>query len=148
MNAQRCQIVIILAAGLLSGCTPSDKATVNDAANHAGETVKDVGNQIEEKARPALEKAGQETKVAAEKAKKSLADSALSAKVKTAMSASDRLDTSHLDVDTVKQVVYLRGSVPKADQVHLAMNIARDTVGKGVKVVDQLKVVPATEAKK
>jgi osmotically-inducible protein OsmY len=140
MKKRSFSIVVLLAASVLAGCTPSDKASVDNAANHTGEAMKDLGHQIKEKAQPTLEKAGQEAKVATENAKKSLADATLTSKVKTAMGASDRLDTSHLDVDTQNHVVYLRGSVLQADQAHLAMNIARDTVGKGVKVVNQMKV--------
>jgi osmotically-inducible protein OsmY len=138
----RAYSIVILAASALAGCTPSDKASVDNAANHANEAMKNAGHQIEKQAQPALTKAGREAKVAAEKAKKSLADATLTSKVKTAMGASDRLDTSHLDVDTQNGVVYLRGSVPQMDQAHLAMSIARDTVGKDVKVVNRMKVQP------
>jgi osmotically-inducible protein OsmY len=81
-------------------------------------------------------------------AKATLADGSISARVKTAMMASNRLDTSHINVDTKNRVVYLKGSVTSADQKKLADQIARDTVGGDTKVVSQLQVGKAVSTKK
>lgn len=66
------------------------------------------------------------------------------AKVKSALMASEKLNTDHLNVDKEGNTFYLRGSVPDAEQKALAARIANDVIGKDEKVVDELKVGTTT----
>lgn len=66
------------------------------------------------------------------------------AQLKSALMASEKLDTSHINVDKEGNTFHLRGSVPDAEQKALAARIANDVVGKDEKVVDELKVGATT----
>ncbi len=90
----------------------------------------------------AVDRAGHELRQAVGSAKQALGNDALAAKVKTALNASDRVNTSAIHVVAKRPMVYLQGAVADATQNTLAVRIAKDTVGAGVKVVDQLKVQP------
>jgi hypothetical protein len=72
--------------------------------------------------------------------KDAVADAELTASVKSALIASDKLDHSALNVDTSAKVVYLRGHVPTVDQKSLAEEIAKNTVSAGVTVQNELSV--------
>lgn len=111
-------MAILLAA--LAGCTPEQKTE-----------ARRTGSQAQQQAETALKRAGKE-----------LSDGSITLKVKTALLASDQLNASDINVDTRQKVVYLKGAVASSRQKALARRIAEDTVGPGVKVVDQLKVSP------
>lgn len=68
-----------------------------------------------------------------------LSDAAVTARVKSALVASDRVDTSQLNVDTENRVVYLRGAVPDEAQKLEAEQIARDNGGTGITVRNELR---------
>lgn len=93
------------------------------------------------------QRAGTEIKQATSKAQHDLSDGTITLKVKSAMSASDKLDTSGINVDTKDKVVHLRGTAASADQKALAERIAHDTVGQDVKVISELGVRAKTQAK-
>jgi osmotically-inducible protein OsmY len=65
-------------------------------------------------------------------------------KLKSALMASEKLNTDHLNVDKEGNTFYLRGSVPDAEQKALAARIANDVIGKDEKVVDELQVGATT----
>ncbi len=114
----------ILLALSLAGCSNQERA---DAGNKADRAVKDAGQ--------ALKNAGS-----------TLSDASVTGKVKSAMSVSDKLDSSDVDVDTKNKVVYIRGKVADENQRALAERIAQDTVGNDIKVVNELKVAPPKKA--
>jgi osmotically-inducible protein OsmY len=107
---------------MLAGCTQQQKV-------EAGNASKRAQTQLEQ---------------TAAKAKHDLADGSITLKVKSAMNASDKLNTSAINVDTKDKVVHLRGAVTGADQKALAERIAKDTVGTDVSVVNELAVSPAS----
>lgn len=66
------------------------------------------------------------------------ADAAITAKVKTAMAMDKDVSASHIDVDTVRGVVTLKGTVKDATERQRAIEIARNVSGV-VDVQDELK---------
>lgn len=127
---------------VLCGCNPQQQATMENSAEQVGNAVSKVGNEVANKVSPVVEKAKEGTQNAASKTGEVLTDSGITLRVKTALTASDKMDVSALNVDTKDKVVYLKGSVPAAAQKALAETIAKDTVGAGVRVVNQLQVKP------
>lgn len=77
------------------------------------------------------------------KAERAVDNSVSTAKIKSALMASPKLDASKINVDSDKNVVYLRGSVPSVEQKALATRLATDMVEKNQQVVDELKVAAA-----
>jgi osmotically-inducible protein OsmY len=114
-----------LAIGLF-GCSPQQQAEANNQAKNAEKQVE----QAAQKAGNALENAG------------------ITAKVKTAMTASSKLNTSQINVDTKDKVVTLNGAVADQNQRQLAERIAKDTVDHDVKVVNNLQVHPPVNVQK
>src|SRR5689334_4033179 len=120
------RIILGLAAALaLSGCSRQQQA--------------EAGSQAQ--------RAKSQTQQAVSKARQQLSDGSITAKVKTAMMASDKLQTGGIDIDTANRVVHLKGSVPDASQKALAERIAKDTVGPDVRVVSDLTVNAKQPAK-
>lgn len=113
----------------LAGCSQQQQSEVANSAERAGESARNAAVQVQTQAAPAIKEAG-----------KVMSDASLTLKVKTALSASDKLDSSALNVDTKDQVVYLKGTVPDAAQKAIAESLAKNTVSAGVKVVNQLQV--------
>jgi hyperosmotically inducible protein len=111
-------IAILGWAVSLVGCSQQQKAEAGNAADNAQKQVK----------------------TAAVTAKHDLTDGTITLKVKSAMNASDKLDTSHINVDTKDKVAHIRGSVPTSDQKALAERIAKDTIGSDVKISSELAV--------
>lgn len=93
------------------------------------------------------EQARQQMNAAAKTTKERISDASITVKVKGAMNASDKLDTSNISVETKDRVTRLKGLVSSADQKTLAERIARDTVGNDVKVISELAVRPKVAAK-
>ena len=93
-------------------------------------------------------RAGHEIKQAAANVQKDLSDGSITLKVKSAMNASDKLNTSGINVDTANKVVHLKGAVSDASQKTLAERIARDTVGNDITVMSHLTVQVKPAAKK
>jgi osmotically-inducible protein OsmY len=116
----------IIGAGLcalvigLGGCSPQQQA---EAGNQAERAKKDVQR-------------------AAADAGAKLTDAGITAKVKTAMTASSKLNTTGINVDTVNKVVTINGAVADQNQKQLAERIAKDTVSTDVQVVNKLQVRP------
>jgi osmotically-inducible protein OsmY len=117
--------ICALALAGLTGCNERQKVEASNSARRAGDEIKQ----------------------ATARAQHDLSDGTITLKVKTALVDSDKLDTSAINVDTKDKVVHLRGTAASADQKQLAERIARDTVGKDVKVVSELGVRHKTQAK-
>lgn len=113
---------------LMGGCSEKTQQQVE-------ETGKAVVADVKENAAEAV----QVTKEAA-------AGAELTASVKSALLASDKMDTTALNVDTVDKVVHLKGYVPTLEQRTLAEEIARNTVPTGVTVTNELNVGAAPDA--
>ncbi len=120
-------MMLVLAVTLtLAGCSNEQKAEAGNKAQHAKE----------------------QTRHAVQNARQALSNSAITAKVKTAMLASDKLQTGGINIDTKNGVVHIRGTVPDASQKTLAERIARDTVGSGIAVICELQIKPAPKPTK
>ena len=116
-----------LAVVAFLGCSDKTQQQVED-------TSKAVVTDVKENAQEAV----QVTKDAA-------AGAEVTAGVKSALLASNKMDTSAVNVDTVNGTVHLRGYVPTVDQKTLAEEIAKNTVAAGTSVVNELAVgIPAT----
>ncbi|HEY3283940.1 MAG TPA: BON domain-containing protein [Armatimonadota bacterium] len=121
--------VLLVLAALLYGCSPAEQ------------------RQAETQTRRGAAEAESAAKRAAGTARRHLSDGALTLKVKGAMAASDRLDTSGIDVSAKNGVVYLEGHVKDLQQKTLAHRIAESTLDPAVKLVDNLGTVEAGGAK-
>lgn len=123
----RYRLFLSLAAALLmlAGCTEKTQQQVQD-------TGKAVVSDVKEGAGEAVEAS-----------KAALAGAEITASVKSALIASQKLDHSDLNVDTVDGAVHLRGYVPNMEQRTLAEEIAKNTVAPGTTVVNDLSVGPA-----
>ncbi len=106
----------------LSGCTPQTQQQVED-------TTRSVASDVKENAGQAMDA----TKEAAAQAE-------ITTSVKSALMASDKVDTAALNVDTEGQSVYLRGAVKTDEEKTLAEEIAKNTVAEGVTVTNELVV--------
>ncbi|HEV2472543.1 MAG TPA: BON domain-containing protein [Chthonomonadales bacterium] len=116
MKAQT--IGLLASAVFLAGCTPA-----------AQRRARIQGQAID-----------QQTQQGIHAAQKALSSDAVTARVRAAMGSSQKLDTSHIGVDTNKNIVTLRGTVPSADQQKLAERIARDTLSPKFTVKSFLRV--------
>lgn len=108
----------------LSGCNAQTQQQVED-------TTRSVASDVKENAGQAVDA----TKAAA-------AEAEITTSVKSALMASDKVDTAALNVDTEGQTVYLRGAVKTDDEKALAEEIAKNTVAQGVTVTNELAVSP------
>ena len=120
------QVPFLALAGLavlLAGCDAHQKAEANNKTQEAKTEIQK----------------------ATANAKHDLTDGTVTLKVKSAMIPSDKLNTSGINVDTKDKVVFLKGTVPDANQKALAERIAKDTVGNDIKVVNQLAVKAAAK---
>jgi hypothetical protein len=95
---------------------------------------------------PVVDAARHHARREVQKVEASLGDNGITLRVTTAMTASSRLDTARIQVDTHDRVVTLSGSVPSPDQKALAARIAQDTVAPGVQVVNHVKVASKRDA--
>ena len=130
---------------LMAGCRSANvtgKVDVNRAAEEARQATQRAGNEVASRAEPAMRRAGQQARQETRQAGKAMADSEVTIRVKAALMASDRLNTSAIDVDTRSHIVYLKGSVPQTAQKSLAETIAKSIVAPNITVVNQLQVRP------
>jgi osmotically-inducible protein OsmY len=108
----------------LSGCNHQQQVEANNQAQRAKKDIQ----------------------TATADAGKKLTDAGITLKVKTAMTASSKLNTSGINVDTKNKMVTLNGAVADDNQRQLAERIAKDTVGPDVQVVNKLQVRPPNQA--
>ena len=125
---------IALVPSRVFAASPSSTAeekmdTAKDKMDRAAEKVENKSEQIADKAK---EKAG-ESKTATK-------DSWLTAKTKIALFADDRVKGRHVNVETKKGIVMLRGKIDSAEAKSAAEEIAKGIEGvKGVK--NELQIV-------
>ena len=103
---------------------------VKEGAQKAGEVVKDAAQEVKHEAKPVAKDVGEKVKEGAHKTGEALDATKQHLDVKGALLADKNVDASHIDVDVDKsaRTVYLRGTVPTADQKARAERIARDKV--------------------
>jgi hyperosmotically inducible periplasmic protein len=116
----RAALILPLMLPIFAGCSSQQKVEASNAA----------------------QKAKTDIEQATAKAKHDLTDGGITLKVKTAMSQSDKLNTSDINVDTKDKVLTIKGSVASEEQRERAERIANDIVGTDVTVVNQLQVRP------
>jgi osmotically-inducible protein OsmY len=87
------------------------------------------------------EKVAEKTAAATEKAAEKTAAAANTVDVKSALIADKRVDASNINVDTSSssKTVVLKGTVPTAEQVKVAEEIARENAD-GYRITNQLTV--------
>ena len=103
-----------------------DKA--KEGAEKAGEAIEHAAKEVEKDAKPVARDVGQAVKEGAQETAK-VADAAKQhLEVKAALLADKSVDASHIDIDTDKdhKILYLRGTVPTAEQKAKAGHIAHD----------------------
>jgi hypothetical protein len=115
-------LIATLAFVAVVGCSPATQQQVQN-------TTRAVATEVREGATQAVEVS-----------KEAAAQAEVTVSVKGALLASDKVDTSALNVDTVNSAVYLRGYVPTLEQRTLAEEIANNTVADEIAVVNELAV--------
>ena len=103
--------------------------------------VKEDTEKVAEKTAEATQKAAEKTADATEKAAEKTAAAANTVDVKSALIADKRVDASNINVDTSSssKTVVLKGTVPTAEQVKVAEQIAREEAD-GYRITNQLTV--------
>jgi osmotically-inducible protein OsmY len=127
-----------------SGCADRNNNGQPDSVATTSEIDKSMGN-TDEKLAAGADKVGDELTQAADKTGDLVSNAATSTKIKSAIVANDRIDSTLINVDTKGNTVYLKGSVKNAAQSKLVEQIARKNAD-SVKVVNQLKVTGNTAA--
>src|SRR2546421_5766849 len=116
----------ILPAIILMGCKvepdPEAQQKLQQGAEQAWQTTKDKSAEI-----------GKNISKMSEQAKET-------SRIKYALSTSDKIDTSHLSVETIDKTIYLKGSVPTQEMKDTALNMAKTIANKGYTVSEDLKV--------
>ena len=116
----------ILPAILLIGCKvepdPAAQQKLQQGAEQAWQTTKEKSAEI-----------GKNISKMSEQAKET-------SRIKYALSTSDKIDTSHLSVETIDKTIYLKGSVPTQEMKDTAVNMAKTIANKGYTVSEDLKV--------
>lgn len=139
----------VFALGLLGGCTPEARDQYDSAGESAQKTMDKTGDAIATDADKTGDAIAQGAENAAEAAADATADAAKAAenagmtlKIKNAILTAEKLEAEDLNVETVKDTVVLKGSVPTAENKKRAEDIARTQVGTEWKVDNQLTVRP------
>ena len=116
----------ILPAIFLIGCKvepdPAAQQKLQQGAEQAWQTTKEKSAEI-----------GKNISKMSEQAKET-------SRIKYALSTSDKIDTSHLSVETIDKTIYLKGSVPTQEMKDAALNMAKTIANKGYTVSEDLKV--------
>ncbi len=131
----RSTLILGLALGAsvaLVACERTDKSALRSDAKKLAE---DSGTA----ARNAARSVEQGAKQAADTARQIAGDAAIAARVKTALLAAKDVKSADVSVDAFQGKVILRGTVPDAEQIALAAQVARAV--DGVKSVDNRLVV-------
>ena len=129
--------VALLVAVVMGGCS---RQTIEGAAQDTARNavvVEREAKRAERKLRPTVNKLGREIKPALNKA-------GIGFRVKTALTASERLPKT-IRVDADATGVRLVGTVKTPEQKALAGRIARQTLGEGKTVRNELRVTGADE---
>lgn len=126
----------LFAAIAACSCTPESRAQYDRAGDNAGAAAQQVGAGIVQDA----QKAGEVAQKGATQASVATANAATTAKVKGAITSA-KIEIDELDVDTVGDTVYLRGSVEKRESRDAAQEIAV-AQAPDKKIVNELKIKP------
>jgi osmotically-inducible protein OsmY len=126
------------------------KDEVKEAADKVAQGAKEAGDKLAEGAKKLGEKVGPEAKRIGDKVAEGaqsvgtgLSGAKETVAIKAALVADDRVDASHIDVDTDTdaRTVTLRGRVPNAAQKAVAAQIAAKHAG-GYLIKNDLRVAP------
>src|SRR5262249_33896608 len=101
---------------------------IKEGAEKTGEAVEHAAKEATQEAKPVAEEAGHALKEGAHEAAKVADATKQHIDVTAALMADKTVDASHIDVDVDKdrKILYLRGTVPTAEQKTRAAAIARD----------------------
>ncbi len=106
------QVLILLTSAVLAvGCSQTER---NDMANQADQGMRQAGQTMDE---------GMNT-----------------ARIKSALLASKKLDASDINVDTSAKTVFLRGSVKTEEQKKIANDLTNTMIEPDQKLVNELKI--------
>jgi osmotically-inducible protein OsmY len=111
-------MAIVVAALLVAGCTSQSREEYGQAGNEAAQAIK----------------------TDASAASKMAAADAETAKVKSALITASGLNVGGIHVETNGKEVFLKGSVPSAEQKHQAEKTAKGAAGRSYTVIDQLAI--------
>jgi uncharacterized protein (UPF0212 family) len=106
----------------LCGCSQQTINSAKDDANHDIAVANQKADQVAADAKPDLAKLD------------------LGARVSAALAANDNLKGSHIRVDASTHGVRLHGTVKTAEQKHIAAQVAKDTLGPGKSVDNELSL--------
>ncbi|MBS2040426.1 BON domain-containing protein [bacterium] len=115
-------IYLMLTTILAAGCSQSER---NNMANQTNQGLREASQTVKQD----LHKAG-----------RAVDEGLSSTRIKSALMASRKLDASHINVDTEKKTVYLRGSVKTQEQKKIARDLTNTMIEPGQKLVDELKI--------
>jgi hyperosmotically inducible protein len=124
--------LVISASLALAACERTDQSALRSDAKNLAE---DTGTA----ARNAARKLELDAEKAANTALQVAGDTAIAARVKAALLAENNVKSTDISVDVFQKKVILRGTVPDAEQIALAGQVARAV--DGVKSIDNRLVV-------
>lgn len=139
---ERFKLVVVsmaIAAGLVACNKPNPAETAGQKIDEATEKAGQKMEQAAEKAGEKMEQAADKLGAQSEKAGEVFDDAAITAKVKAAILAEEGLKVLQINVDTMKGVVTLSGSVDTQQNSDKAKEIAGAVAG--VKEVENKLVV-------
>jgi hyperosmotically inducible protein len=131
----RISLIVGLALGAsiaLAACERTDQSALRS-------DTKKLAEDTATAARNAARRVEQGTQKAADTAIQVAGDTAIAARVKTALLAEKNVKSTDVSVDAFQGKVILRGTVPDAEQIALAAQVARAV--DGVKSVDNRLIV-------
>ncbi|MDX1932482.1 MAG: BON domain-containing protein [Capsulimonadales bacterium] len=128
------------------GCSPETVESAKRDIDRNTTTLRETTREIERKAKPVLEAAKPVTNAVKKEADQKVEQLKIGVRVTAALKANENLpSTIRVDAGPDAQRVTLRGTVATAEQKALAERIARETVGKGKEVRNDLKVDAGAE---
>jgi osmotically-inducible protein OsmY len=138
---------------VLTGCSQETIDSAKKDVDRNTATVRREAERVEKVAKPVLEVAAPIMKPVVEAAGKEVNKKTeqfkMGARVTAALKVNLNLpQTIRVDADPDGQGVKLRGTVETAEQKKLAERIAKDTLGAGKKVQNDLKIAPSTDKDK
>jgi osmotically-inducible protein OsmY len=134
-------VVLAIVLGSSAGCSPETVESAKRDVDRDTKVVQESAKQIEEKAKPLIDAAKPVTDAVKREADKSVEQLKIGARVTAALKANENLpQTIRVDAAPDAQRVTLRGTVKTKAQRLLAEHVARQTIGAGKKVIDDLRV--------
>ena len=130
---------LLFCIAAMSGCSRETIESAGEDAARNAEIVQREVKRTERKARPQIQIVKREVKRAERKARPHIAKAERGLRVKTALTANEKLPKT-IRVDAGENGVKLRGKVKTQAQKELAGRIARDTLEEGTTVTNDLEV--------